>query len=346
MGFSYDKYLERFNIYSLCYYPKIIKIDKGGSAIYGFILEIKEKARQTINSSLAEPEASLARAMILGDKRGIPQDIRENFSRSGLSHLVAISGLHIGLITGMLGYAMLALGLSRRLTFWLTAIVLAVYIVIIGLPMSAVRAYVMGLIVLLGLLLGRSARISNSLFFVAASMLLFNPRILISDIGFQLSFLAVWGIVTIYPIARHVLERYNIYFRKKVIRAGIDIIMVTVAAQLTTWPILLKNFGSVSLIAPLPNLLVLPLLPVLMGLMFIALPLASLINIFSILIFYPISILFKYLLWVSKFFSNLPLATLNIDYVWPGWLVIYLILLVFITTKLKKNSHARVLIGV
>ena len=102
--FAYDEYLAMKRIYSLCYYPKEIELIKSeqGNSVYRFILQIKNRLQSVINQSLTEPTASLLSAMILGQRRNVPPKLLEQFNQAGVSHIIAISGLHITVIVGLL----------------------------------------------------------------------------------------------------------------------------------------------------------------------------------------------------------------------------------------------------
>ena len=185
-GFAYDRYLARYNIYSVCYYPKIkILNNGGGNFLYKNIFKIKNRFQQAINYGLSEPEASLAQAIILGNKKGISENLREKFSQAGISHIMAISGMHISILAALVMSILLGIGFSRKRSFLISCLFLLFYIILIGLPVSAIRAGLMGFLVLLAMNLGRLNKIINSLLFVAVALLLINPQLLRDDIGFQ-----------------------------------------------------------------------------------------------------------------------------------------------------------------
>ncbi len=332
-GFAYDRYLARYDVFSLCYYPKITLLSTGqGSRVYTAIFAMKDKFKAFINSGLSEPEASLARAMLLGDKRGLPDDLRTAFSKAGLSHIAAISGMHISILSALTLSLLLALGLSRKIAFYAAVVLLALFIILIGLPASAMRAGLMGFLVLLALNLGRLNRLANSIVLAGAVLLLLNPRLLRDDIGFQLSFLAVLGIAFLYPAIERLLERL---VKFKNIR---DIIAVTLAAQITTLPVIAYNFNQVSLIAPLANLLVLWTLPLIMIAVITALALSLLTAANAALWFFPGGLFLKYVENVSAYMTVLPYSYLSIQSLWWGWAVLYYLLLTGLILKLKRKT--------
>ncbi|MCK4553650.1 ComEC/Rec2 family competence protein [Candidatus Parcubacteria bacterium] len=339
-GFAYDRYLARYDIYSVCYYPllrplghgeqarsSIVELGENGlpsialakEGLYKKIFNYKNKLRGVMDYGLSEPEASLARAIILGDKKGIPDDLREKFSQAGISHIVAISGMHISILAVLMMSLLLGIGLPRKKAFWLASLFLIFYIMLIGLPASAMRAGLMGFLVLWAMNLGRLNKLTNSLVLAAVVLLLINPKLLRDDIGFQLSFLAVLGIAYCYPILDKWFDKIKIS-KMKGVR---DIFNITIAAQIFTLPIIALNFSQVSIVSLISNLLVLWTLPVLMIASLIAITLSLIFSNFAFVFFLPAWLLLKYIIIVVEWLTKLPYAYVEIDYLWWGWVVVY-----------------------
>ena len=135
--------------------------------------------------------------------------------------------------------------------------------------------------------------------------MLINPRLLRDDIGFQLSFLAVLGIIYIYPKIKKIFEKISVVkkIKNNFFVFIINTICVTISAQIITAPILLYNFGDVSLIAPVSNILVLWLLPFLLISLFVAIILGLIFPSLSALFFLPAGLILEYILFIAKFFS-------------------------------------------
>lgn len=300
--FAYDRFLAKSDIYSLCYYPQIEKIGAKRNSFYKFVLATKKRFIRNINRNLNEPEAGLARAMVLGDKKALKDDLRNDFSRAGLSHIAAISGMHIGIIFGIVCQFFLFSGFWRRQSYLLGISFLLFYVLLIGLPSSALRAFIMGIFAVWALSIGRMKSMSNALLAAAALMLLFNPRLLRDDLGFQLSFAAVFGILSVYPILKSFVRiPDNLFFKY-----SIEMIMVSLSAQVFTIPIVAGNFLIVSNIALFSNLLVLWLLPFLLGLVIFALALNFVLPAAADIIFLPIELILKYIVFVSQKTAAIP----------------------------------------
>lgn len=331
-GFAYDRYLGRFDVYSVCYYPQVSLLETGkGSWFYTNIFRLKNKLLETVDYGLAEPEASLAKTMMLGDRKGIPKDMQAAFSQTGLSHIVAISGMHVSILSGLIMFALLSLGLWRRQAFYFAILFLALYILISGMPASAMRSGVMGFLVLWALNIGRLNKVTNSLFLSASILLFINPKLLRDDIGFQLSFLAVLGMVYVYPIIDRLLEK----FKMPKFRGARDVLSMTMAAQVFTMPIIAVNFSLFSVIAPIANILVIWTQPFLMIFIIAAIFLSLIFKSLAFIFFLPAKILLLYTIWIADFLAGIPFAYFKIDHFWPGWFIAYymLVLLVFIKNK-------------
>jgi len=305
-GFRYDRYLAKNGIYLLCSYPRVKLISRGnGDWLLTNIFKFKAKLQQTINSNLPEPQASLFSAITLGARRGVPQELSDKFSITGTSHLIAISGLHITIITVILMKLALACYVPRQKAFWLITIVLAGYVIMIGFPPSAVRASLMGWLAMLAMYFGRLNRSTNALIFVASLMILINPKILRDDIGFQLSFCAVLGLIYISPLFERWFQKMPSYLGIK------ESLQMTLSAQITTMPLIVYNFGRLSLVGPLANLLVLPVLPYLMvigfGVLFLGLIFPG-----AQYLFWPVYLILTYVIKVVELLAVIPFVALNL----------------------------------
>lgn len=205
--------------------------------------------------------APLAKALVTGDRGGIDPDQRERWSKAGLSHLLAISGLHVGLIAG-LAFSLIAWCLGhvkpwverssvRRSTALLTLPVVVGYCIWVGAPTSAVRATIMAGAGLLGLILARRGATPNALGLAALLIVLWNPASL-SDLGFLLSFAAVAGLLLM-PRLPPASGR-----TARMVRWLGGAVMACVVSSVATAPFLADQMGQVSLVAPLTNLVAVP----------------------------------------------------------------------------------------
>ena len=327
--FNYQDYLAKQGILSVIYWPKIELLKrknyKGvGPAIYARILDFKDKLRKVIEENLSPPQSSILGAVILGDKRKMPEKLREKLNVAGLRHLTAISGMHITILGLILLEVFLGLGLWRRQALYLSLASLFLFIVMVGAPSSAVRAGIMGGLLIIGRSLGRLSESSRAIVFAGAGILAFNPLLLKSDVGFQLSFLATLGIIYLMSnfqtLFKKVPDNFLGFLRLR------SIIAMTLAAQIFTLPILIYNFGYFSLVSPLSNILIVPIFPLLLvgGFLFVlggALwPLLG--RVFS----WPCWLFLTFILKIIDFLSKTSWAAIYLKISWFWLLIAYLAL--------------------
>jgi competence protein ComEC len=308
--FPYDRYLARFGIYSLCSRPHITLLHSGGgNIVIEKIIKIKQEAYTIAQANLSEPESSLALPVVFGGGQGIDDDITEEFRRTGLTHIMAVSGFNVSLLTVLIGLGLNAVGLRRRYVFYVTSLVITAYVIMVGAPASAVRAGVMSLFLLAALTLGRLVSLPRSVILVAVMTLLVNPRLLRDDIGWQLSFLAILGLVYLQPFIQKGMMRVFKNRGKWILEA----LTATISAQVATAPVILYNFGNFSIIAPFSNLLVVWVVPILTIAMMASLALTALFPSLGLFFFFPCWVMVKYIFWIVQILSGISWAAVEIE---------------------------------
>ncbi len=336
-GFDYRMYLAKDNIFYICKNPKIeVVAQNQGSGAYSFLLKIKNNLQDKIVALLPAPQSGLLIGLILGGDDQLSKSVKDNFSKTGLTHIVAVSGYNVTIVAEYLMLLGIFLGLWRKQAFWFSIIGIFLFVVMTGFPASAVRAGVMGMLLLWAMKNGRLANAQNSIIFSASVMLLINPLLLRWDVGFQLSFLATVGIVYFYPL----IEKYSI--KKNGISFFNEILFLTLSAQVFVLPIIMNDFQQLSLISPLANLLVLPIIPLTMLLGFVMAILSfifpPLATVFAWLTFLPL----KYETSVIYFLANLKFSSvgiMNFSWVWVVvWYLVLLGVLYFNKIKIKLKD--------
>jgi competence protein ComEC len=317
--FSYKNYLSRFGIDAVVYQPKIESIEGNyGNKFKFWILQTKKKFTETLTEVLIEPQNSLLGGLLLGAKRSIPESLTEQFNKTGMSHIVAVSGYNITIIALGIGWLLQRLGLHKRISFFVSIPVIILFVIMIGASASAVRAGIMGILLLLAFNVGRLSVAANSLAFTASVMIALNPQILAFDVGFQLSFAALIGIVYLIPILEPYFSWMPIDVRKY--------FLATLSAQTFALPLLLYYFGTLSLIAILPNLLILPMIPITMLFGFLT-GITGLVWIkLSLPFAYVTKLLLSYILGIIGFFASLPFASISWQISFYIMLIYYLII--------------------
>ncbi len=266
--FSYKQYLENRGVFSYMAYPRVVPMDgEAGNPVMKAIYWLRNRIAETVEVMIPQPEAGFLAGMLVGRDETIPDDIQEAFKSTGTSHLVAISGFNITLLSGLI-LALTNRLFSRRWSVWAAVLLLTGYTIMAGASPSVVRAAIMGGLAIVGRSIGRTRTALNSLGLAAALMILFNPLIL-RDIGFQLSVAATTGILLIGgPLHDRFLARTAgpdkpVEVNRLLAGFG-ESVLVTLAAQIATLPFLLYHFAKYPLIGLLVNPLVLPVQPLAM----------------------------------------------------------------------------------
>jgi len=266
--FSYRDYLARQGIHSLIENGRAVRVGSGeGNPLVAALLAFKRRAQTTIAAILHEPSASLLTGILLGNDNGIPADLMDDFSATGTSHIIAISGFNISIIAGIFAAVARRLAGPRRAApIAIGGVVL--YTILVGASAAVVRAAIMGSLYLLGRHLRRATFAPTSLAAAALLMTALDPFTL-WDMGFQLSFAATVGLM-LYATP---LQRGAVALLSRLIppeRAARAVgwvsesLLVTLAAQITTIPLILYAFHRLSLVTLLTNLLILPVQPAVM----------------------------------------------------------------------------------
>lgn len=235
-----------YNRFSLIY-PGIKRLEAGNNIFIGF----KNQLVSWYSRVLPEPEASLLAGIVLGSKRGLPQDFWQALQKTGTLHIVVASGYNVTVVMGAVVFLFAGI-LPRLWALVLAMIAVAAYSIMAGLEPAIIRAAFMGTLAYFGQALGKPRDGIRLLVAAAGAMLLINPLFLF-DVGFQLSVMATLGILLVCP-------------RLPRLPQGVG---ESLAAQLFVWPILLYNFGRMSLFGILVNSLIAPLVPYVMVLGFL-----------------------------------------------------------------------------
>ena len=266
--FDYKGYLAHQGIYTTMLYPKLEVLDAGkGFKPLEWVYSLRSRLSQNLTRVLPEPPASLAQGIVLGIRGNIPESLKTDFAHSGTAHLLAISGLHLSIMAGvLLSLGIWLFGRRHYLYIWLALGAIWLYVLITGMHPPVVRGAIMASLFLIAELLGRQRSAITALTVAAAIMVGISPYIL-GDAAFQLSFLAMAGLVFLFPIFRS-LGRRAIKATlgedgAAVSIAGItsDTFSASLGAIIAVWPVVAYYFGIISFVGPLATFLALPALP-------------------------------------------------------------------------------------
>ncbi len=264
-GFDYREYLARRNVHTLIQQPEVTVLERG--AAQGFwhaLYALRGEAQEVIARLLPEPEASLLTGILLGVESGIDPALYDQFNRTGVSHIIVISGFNITIVAGLMT-AIFGRLLGPKRAFWPVVAGIVLYVLLVGADAVVVRAGLMGILVVWAAYLGRQSTAVISLFVAGFLMTLANPLTL-WDVGFQLSFVATLSLII---FATPMSQRFEAALRPRLPAGSAstligflnDALIVTLAATILTLPLIAYYFGRVSIVSPLTNLLVLPVQP-------------------------------------------------------------------------------------
>jgi ComEC/Rec2-related protein len=327
-------YLGRYRSDLLIQDAQVVKIQTG-SGLLRLLYLSADWLSQRLNLFFKGNTAALAKGLILGGTGDFSQSFKKNLQASGTSHLVAVSGYNVSIITVAL-FGFLRLAFSRRFAITSTIVVLIGFCLMTGATASVVRASIMGLLFVFAKLIGRRTAAFNSLFAAALVMVLINP-FTIYDVGFQLSFAATFGLV----VGSAFITLPELKKRRPYLFELILVLITTILAQIFTLPILLMSFGRISILAPIANLLILPLVPFAMAL--IALVLAvSFITPLAILISELAGILLRYFISVITYFGQIKWAAVEISSFALWKTVLYYLVLLAIFGYLTYRGRIKI----
>ncbi|MBI2589766.1 ComEC/Rec2 family competence protein [Candidatus Berkelbacteria bacterium] len=230
-----------------------------GNPIIDKIFRLRAWLLKHLSQTLEPPNDTLIAGILLGARTELAANLKEAFQRTGLTHILVASGSNVLVLALAVQFLLLPFG--RRLSLYVSLALVVIFMILAGLDASVVRAGIFYAFTVLALLMGRQVHLPTTLLSVAGLLALINPWAPRFDISFQLSFAAVAGLFIFTPVFLKWLPAWS----------GREYLAPTLAAELATLPIILYYFNEVSIVAPLANVLVLPFVPALMGLGFLAL---------------------------------------------------------------------------
>ncbi|MCA9939065.1 MAG: ComEC/Rec2 family competence protein [Anaerolineales bacterium] len=329
--FDYREYLARQGFHSVMLLPEIEVVEENvGNPVYAGILAFKTRAQSIVNRLITDPQAALLNSILLGNRAGLDDAVRADFRRTGMAHVIAISGFHLSILAGMLvGLFTPLVGEKRSPWFVLLGIIF--YTIMVGAGASVVRAAIMSSMYLIGTkVLGRPRFAFGSLFAAGVIMTLWRPAIL-WDVAFQFSFSATLGLMLYADrfsrwARRLLLRRLSARVVNGYVGPVTDLVMVTVAAQVATLPLAMFYFNQIAIVNLVANPLILPALP---GLMLSG-GLAVIVGLLSPLLAQPIAwlawLFLSYAIFLVRLLARIPFAALPVQISLTVVVLLYLLI--------------------
>ncbi len=230
---------------------RAVLLKEDGAGVFKTMLYYsKEKVRSIISEALPQEEAAVLTGIITGDKADMDEDMKEAYMKTGLSHILSVSGLHVGFLMMLLTYLFMPFKLDKRLQGAVILLIIVYYVLLIGAPFPSVRAVIMLAVLMAGKAAGREYDLLASVSFAFMIMLVFKP-LAIHDTGFMISFAAMYSIALLYPAAYGMLRYIPAVIRDPA------------ALSMTVWfglaPVLAHYFNYISIISIIINIAAIPL---------------------------------------------------------------------------------------
>ena len=344
-SFAQAEILARDGVFSVLRTLRVVRLDVDqADPILGFFYRVRQRALQALTASLPPEEAALVGGVVLGADESMPPHLQQVFSRTGTTHILAVSGFNVALVAGAFG-TLFGRWLGARRGALAAAVAIGCYTILVGAEPSAVRAAVMAGLAIIARLVGRRGNALTSLAATGVIMTAVRPSLL-AEIGFQLSFAATLGLVMYAePLEHAALAWFQPAGADHPARSapGIvrEVILLTLAAQMATLPLTAYYFGRVPATALPANFLILPVQPALMVL-------GSLTAVAGMAwapagyllgwITYPLA---SYNLRVVEGFARLPLASLAVGPLSPWGVVVSYGFLIALAATLRARKEGR-----
>lgn len=309
-----------------------VKITESTPFLSRLLNSIRKGIKKKAFIYLQSKEAGLLLGILLGYKEGISSLVQANFSKAGVSHVIVVSGLHVGMISLICIWFTRLIGIKTWQQYIIVIVLVIFYALLTGCKPSILRASLLVGAGVLGWVLGREKRLIALLSTAALILLIYNPFFLF-DIAFQLSFAASLAIAIIAPILEMQFSQHPLLSHR-----FLGILPVTIAAQLGVMPIAMYHFREISIVSVLANVIVVPLIAPILSLGIIGFLLSCVSNIIAFPVFAVLDFLLRLVINTVSFFANISFSSLSVGISISGVICLYGILATLIIYMRKKES--------
>jgi competence protein ComEC len=313
--FNYEQYLSKDDIFYTMSFVQIEPVTtNGGFFIKRWMLALKNIFVERINQFFPQPEGALLAGVLFGEQAGLGQKLQDDFRKTGIVHIVVLSGFNVTIVAIFIVW-FLRRFLSQNVALFFGILGIVLFALLVGAGATIIRASAMAILAIIARLIGREYDVIRALFFAAFLMVLQNPRILLYDISFQLSFLATLSLIYFAPV----IERYFGWVTESLTLR--ETVVSTFAAQIFVLPLLLYSVGEFSLVSPIVNILVVPWVSLTMLLGFISALLGLISSGLGMAFMIPTYCILFLQIKVVEFFGGLPFASIIVPE-FPVWLLV------------------------
>ena len=306
-----------------------------------FIKQLKlarDKIKNNITSMFFDNQKAVLNGILFGDKTSFTNELKTIFKRAGIYHTVVVSGLHMSIISQVIFFACLKLKFNKKLSAIAAILGCLCFAFMVGFTPSVIRSAIMMFIYFMSKILDKESDSLNSLGFSLLALLVINPYY-VWDLGLQLSFLSTWGIIMFAPRLSELLKINN-----KLLSSLKDAFCVSLSATLVTFPLIAAKFSEVSVISPIANTFITPLIPIIFVLALMCGVLKPLLLgtfIYKLLIAFT-SIIVTVLISVANVFSSFaPLKITNFSYAYLEILIFVVFIPIALITLLPTKTQTQ-----
>lgn len=312
--FDYVGYLKARNVSYTIQRGTLEVLEQEEKTTMGYLFRGKKQFQEVIENSIPEPYAGLGEGVLLGVKRALGKDLEETFRRTGIIHIVVLSGYNIMIVVESIMLVLSFFFFPRtRMIIGIGAIIL--FALLVGLSATVVRAALMAALLIIARTTGRTYAVLRALTLAGVGMLILNPYLLVHDPGFQLSFLATLGLILLAPHIEVHLTRIPTMLGVR------GFLTATLATQVFVLPLLLYQMGLFSVVSVFVNVLVLPMVPPAMLLTFLTGVFGLVFPLLGTAIGFVAYLSLKYIVVVAELFDSLPFAAVTVQ-AFPFWIVL------------------------
>ena len=332
--FNYPGFLKARGVTYTVRYGEITFVKSGSKTFLSKIYKSKSSFQESLEQILPMPHAGLGEGLLLGVKRALGNELEEIFRKTGIIHIVVLSGYNVMIVVEAMMLILAFFFVPRtRMIIGIGSIVL--FALLVGLSATVVRASIMAGLLLIARATGRVYAILRALILAGIVMLIVNPYLLIHDPGFQLSFLATLGLILGAPYLEEKLTVFPQTFGMR------KIVTATLVTQIFVLPLILYQMGLLSFVAVFVNVLVLPAVPIAMLLTF----LTGIVGLFSgtlatFIGFFTYYVL-GYIIGIPEFFGSFSFASIDVPR-FPAWIMVMLYgVMAIVMVRIHKRKNAK-----
>ena len=333
--FDYNLYLKTIGVYNyINVNTNKVEFNKSGHLIFYLdkIFELRDSFKLNLLKNIDDEEnVNLIMGIMFSDK-SLSEETTEDFNAVGLSHVLAVSGLHVGLIYGVILFIISMFNINKKYRVFIVAPILFMYVMLAGMSVSALRAMFLCILnELLSLKHEKDNDAFNNIFVIAIILLMINPLNLF-NVSFLLSFSAVIGIILLAPVIQFkILEMF--YEESRFKKNIVGLFSVSISAYLFTIPIILNSFGTVSIISIIGNLLIVPLMAPIMIIGIVGGLFGNFL--FGMFLLHFLNIILSIIRYIISILASFPFATVSIENMSVVFIILYYFVLLLLSGYIK-----------